>query len=412
MERDGERCRADIQHPNGRVIEFQHSRIDHEDIHRRERVYQDMLWVFDAEGWFEPPSNLCKLSRFDQGFWTWKVRRRYIQELSLETYFDLGALGVLVPSNDFRKDVPVLGYLLSQDEFYLQLNVSARLDEFNEELRTYERAQAEAVRVAREAEKARVQERALEEERRSQEQFQEMARQRRLATYMHLKNQAHHEKRRQEIEEEHRRREEEERLKREAQQRAWEEARKKAEENRKRAEEEFEQLEEEERARANTARLTAEERERQLAVEREAAREAAFVARFIKIQTTPAAEAERAVEEMLRATEERRAAEERDQADARARAERMVNDPSRKIAREREEMERYLGWLKLQRLRADHLGGMIREEFYRDTVLCDADAATIDQLIANHEARLRALDSRVDEGPVPGIPGTRAAVSG
>lgn len=45
---DGERHIADVRTPDGRVVEFQHSRIRSDERHARESFYQTMVWVVDG----------------------------------------------------------------------------------------------------------------------------------------------------------------------------------------------------------------------------------------------------------------------------------------------------------------------------------------------------------------------------
>lgn len=49
IERDGERHRADIELPNGVVVELQHSSISLDEIIKRSRFYGRMAWIFDVE---------------------------------------------------------------------------------------------------------------------------------------------------------------------------------------------------------------------------------------------------------------------------------------------------------------------------------------------------------------------------
>ena len=45
---DGEKHIADVKMPDGRVIEFQHSRLKDEERHAREAFYKSMMWVVDG----------------------------------------------------------------------------------------------------------------------------------------------------------------------------------------------------------------------------------------------------------------------------------------------------------------------------------------------------------------------------
>lgn len=48
MLENGEKHRADIRLPNGRVIELQHSSISVAEIGKREQFYKRMIWIFDV----------------------------------------------------------------------------------------------------------------------------------------------------------------------------------------------------------------------------------------------------------------------------------------------------------------------------------------------------------------------------
>lgn len=62
MAENGEKHRADIRLPNGRVIELQHSSISVTEISKRELFYKKMVWIFDvqeaanavAQSWWTP----------------------------------------------------------------------------------------------------------------------------------------------------------------------------------------------------------------------------------------------------------------------------------------------------------------------------------------------------------------------
>lgn len=81
MAQDGEKHRADIRLPNGRVVELQHSSISVAEIFKREQFYRKMVWIFDvqdaanaiAQSWWEPAyeevdSEFDDESAFDNDF--------------------------------------------------------------------------------------------------------------------------------------------------------------------------------------------------------------------------------------------------------------------------------------------------------------------------------------------------------
>lgn len=99
--------RADIQLPNKKVIEFQHSPLSVDEIHAREYFYGDMVWIFDirdsskrklydryyvGDKWVE----IYEKPRFDirekEGFQTfrWKHPKKSISQANCTVYLDLG----------------------------------------------------------------------------------------------------------------------------------------------------------------------------------------------------------------------------------------------------------------------------------------------------------------------------------
>jgi hypothetical protein len=77
--------RADIVTPSGLVIELQHSSIPVDEITERERFYQNMIWLIDAESF---KSRFCVRQR--DGYWTflWIRPRLHIAAMTFPVFLD------------------------------------------------------------------------------------------------------------------------------------------------------------------------------------------------------------------------------------------------------------------------------------------------------------------------------------
>lgn len=73
---DGEKHIADVKTPDGRVIEFQHSRLKDEERHAREAFYKPVIWVVDGltRNRDLPSFNdtLCRMNENPLGYSGWK----------------------------------------------------------------------------------------------------------------------------------------------------------------------------------------------------------------------------------------------------------------------------------------------------------------------------------------------------
>lgn len=84
MERDGQRHRADIELPNGVVVELQHSSICLDEIVARSEFYGKMVWIFDVEDCVtftaRGPGLYIREPKDDGNYRTfkWKQARKYI----------------------------------------------------------------------------------------------------------------------------------------------------------------------------------------------------------------------------------------------------------------------------------------------------------------------------------------------
>ena len=76
--KDGVRHRADVQFPEGCVLEIQHSSISPEDIQAREAFYGDMCWLFDAREAYREGRLYLNKERPGYNTYRWKFPKRTI----------------------------------------------------------------------------------------------------------------------------------------------------------------------------------------------------------------------------------------------------------------------------------------------------------------------------------------------
>jgi hypothetical protein len=89
----GERHRADIKLPSGRVIEIQHSTMEEDVVSEREDFYGDMIWVFDGVNLFEKINRYEKTSKKGNVYVSWYYSyrpKKFFEFLTKPFYIDYG----------------------------------------------------------------------------------------------------------------------------------------------------------------------------------------------------------------------------------------------------------------------------------------------------------------------------------
>ncbi len=113
---------ADVQRPDGLVIEFQHSPISPETIREREVFYGKMIWVFDV---IEAYSADRFLPKRKGTYWTfrWKHCRTSLSAVNKPIFLDLG--NRLFHMKKLHSAAPVggWGFILDREQF-LQERIS------------------------------------------------------------------------------------------------------------------------------------------------------------------------------------------------------------------------------------------------------------------------------------------------
>lgn len=89
--------RADIQLPNGMVIELQSSSLSEDEVSERECFYNNMIWVFNGEKFKERFKFYHKISKYGNEYVTfyWKRPRTYIGMTEKPVYIDFGGDEIL-----------------------------------------------------------------------------------------------------------------------------------------------------------------------------------------------------------------------------------------------------------------------------------------------------------------------------
>jgi competence protein CoiA len=106
--------RADIRHPDGLVVELQHSTISVDDIQARERHYGRMVWVFDATDAVDAERldiRQPKRHQPDYATFRWRHPRKTIAACKRHVFIDLGAdYGALLRLGRLYPEAPCGGY--------------------------------------------------------------------------------------------------------------------------------------------------------------------------------------------------------------------------------------------------------------------------------------------------------------
>ena len=82
---DGEKHIADVKTPDGIVVEFQHSKLNHEERKSRERFYKNFIWVVDGT---RLKTDFKKFDRFRSlvPWRTWKLEELYDPNIPLNFF--------------------------------------------------------------------------------------------------------------------------------------------------------------------------------------------------------------------------------------------------------------------------------------------------------------------------------------
>lgn len=85
--------RADIVGCRGGVIELQHSPISPEMIREREHFYRRMIWVIDAQPFFDNLGSYPEIEDYE-GWVRWRWPRKSLMGMQRQQYWDLGWHGL------------------------------------------------------------------------------------------------------------------------------------------------------------------------------------------------------------------------------------------------------------------------------------------------------------------------------
>jgi len=115
IKRDGIWHRADIQEPNGHIIEVQNSPINHKKINDRELFYVDMEWIFNAIDW---DINITK--------YNYSLLKRY--GTKMDWNFELPEFSWKHLSNNYNPKIPVYFEWNRQRKYVLSCTKKVSLD--------------------------------------------------------------------------------------------------------------------------------------------------------------------------------------------------------------------------------------------------------------------------------------------